>query len=139
MSAFENASAFFHACESLKGWSGCQQYVAKDAVFSAQCEPIADITTVENYTQWMAGLGSVTLPGCRYVLNASAFDEISNTAMFFGTFFGKHSGEGGPVPPTGKETETQYVYILKMNAAGLIEKMTKVWNAPWAMNELGWM
>jgi len=24
MNAFENATLFFHACESLKGWEGCQ-------------------------------------------------------------------------------------------------------------------
>ncbi|MEZ5730386.1 MAG: hypothetical protein R3E48_21885 [Burkholderiaceae bacterium] len=36
MSAFENAAAFFHACESLKGWAGCQGYVADGAGFDAQ-------------------------------------------------------------------------------------------------------
>jgi hypothetical protein len=28
MSAFEDATKFFHACETLKGWAGCKQYVA---------------------------------------------------------------------------------------------------------------
>ena len=27
MSAFENATRFFHACESSEGWEACQQYV----------------------------------------------------------------------------------------------------------------
>ena len=57
MTPFENASAFFHACESLEGWAGCKQYVADNAVFSAQSEPIADVNTVEDYCDWMAGLG----------------------------------------------------------------------------------
>ncbi len=46
MSAFENATQFFHACESLKGWEGCKQYVAPEALFSAQCEPLVDVSTV---------------------------------------------------------------------------------------------
>ena len=27
MSAFETATDFFHACETLKGWEGCKQYL----------------------------------------------------------------------------------------------------------------
>jgi len=43
MSAFDNATSFFHACESLKGWDGCKQYVGADAPFSAQSEPLVDV------------------------------------------------------------------------------------------------
>jgi len=38
-----------------------------------------------------------------------------------------------------KETDTHYVYILKMSDEAKVSHMTKVWNAPWAMKELGWM
>lgn len=138
MHSFENATKFFHACESLKGWDECEQYVAEGATFTAQCEPLVDINNVKDYTGWMAAFGSVTTPGCEYLLNASSYDEAANKAIFFGTFNAKHTGEGGPVPPTGKETSTEYVYILTMNTQGLIKDMVKVWNAPWAMKELGW-
>jgi hypothetical protein len=30
------------------------------------------------------------------------------------------------------------VYVLKMNGDDKIESMQKVWNAPWALKELGW-
>jgi len=138
MQPFENATKFFHACESLAGWEGCQEYVANSATFSAQSEPLVDIDNVKDYTNWMAAFGSTTTKGCSYSLDASAYDEAANKALFFGTFTGGHTGEGGPVPPTGKVTKSQYVYILTMNAQGLIVDMTKVWNAPWAMKELGW-
>ena len=137
--SFENATNFFHACESLKGWSGCKQYVQKDASFIAQCEPLIGIDTVEAYCEWMAALGSITTPGATYELHTSSYDETTRTAIFFGTFIGKHTGEGGPVPPTHKETKTHYVYVLTMNEDDLIEKMVKIWNAPWAMKELGWL
>jgi len=29
--------------------------------------------------------------------------------------------------------------VLKMNAEGKLVHMTKVWNAPWALGELGWV
>ena len=138
MSAFENATKFFHACENLQGWDGCKDYVAPGASLEAQCEPLVDVKTVEAYCEWMAGLGKGPLNGCSYRLNASSFDESTRTALFFGTFTGTHVGDGGPVAPTKKQTNTDYVYALTMNADGKIEKMCKIWNAPWALKELGW-
>ena len=139
MSAFDNATSFFHACESLKGWDGCKQYVAADAPFSAQSEPLVDVKTVQGYADWMMGFGTTTAKGCSYVLHASAYDEKTKTALFFATFTGSHVGEGGPVPPTHETTNSHYVYVLTMNGDDKVARMTKVWNAPWAMKELGWM
>jgi hypothetical protein len=87
----------------------------------------------------MAGLGKNPLKGCSYDLHASAYDERNKTAVFFATFTGSHVGDGGPVPPTHKRTATDYVYVLTMNGDDKVQKMCKVWNAPWALKELGWM
>lgn len=138
MSAFETATNFFHACEGLKGWEGCKQYVAPAAKFTAQSEPLVGIDTVEGYAEWMAGLGINLMPGCSYDLHSSAYDESTRTALFFATFIGTHSGEGGPVPPTNKQTNSHYVYVLSLDENDLISSMVKVWNAPWALAELGW-
>ena len=139
MSAFETATDFFHACETLKGWEGCKQYVAPGAVFSAQCEPLVDIDTVEGYADWMAALGSGALPGCSYDLHSSSYDESTRTAIFFATFHGTHTGDAGPVPPTNQQTNSHYVYVLTLDENDLISSMVKVWNAPWALGELGWV
>ncbi len=138
MSAFENAKKFFAACEAPEGWAGCAPYVAEGAVFVAQSEPLTDITTVEAYCEWMKAFGTETAAGATYDLHNAAFDEATRTALFFATFNGKHVGEGGPVPPTGKETHSHYVYALTMDADDKVSHMTKIWNAPWAMRELGW-
>ena len=138
MSAFETATLFFHACEGLKGWAGCKQYVAPGATFKAQSEPLVDIDSVEGYAEWMAGLGLNVMPACRYDLHASAWDEATRTALYFATFIGTHSGEGGPVPPTGKQTNSHYVYALTLDENDLVKGMVKIWNAPWALRELGW-
>jgi hypothetical protein len=139
MTAFENAQKFFTACEAPEGWSGCQPYVAEGASFRAQSEPLVDIKTVQAYCDWMLSIGQKTAPGATYDLHTSSFDETTNTAVFFATYHGRHTGEGGPVPPTNKETHTDYVYVLTMNADNKVASMVKVWNAPWAMRELGWM
>ena len=138
MSAFDNATKFFHACESLQGWAGCKDFVAPGATFRAQCEPLVDVDTVEAYCEWLAGLGNGPLRGCGYVLNSAAYDEANRVALFFGTFTGRHVGDGGPVPATQKETNTDYVYALTMDGQGKVSGMQKIWNAPWALKELGW-
>ena len=139
MTLFENAEKFFQACESSAGWDECKYFVTENAEFIAQCEPLTEVTTVKGYVEWMAGFGTITAPGSKYELHASAFDEANKTAIFFATYTATHTGEGGPVPPTNKTTNTDYVYAIKMNDDGKVESMTKIWNAPWAMRELGWM
>lgn len=139
MGAFENATKFFMACEAAEGWEGCKPYVAEGATFTAQSEPLIEVNTVEAYCDWMAGLGSVTAPGSTYDLHVSAFDEKTRTAVFFATYHAKHTGPGGPVPPTHRETHSEYVYFLTMNEENKVAKMVKVWNASWALRELGWM
>ena len=139
MDLFENAKKFFHNCESANGWEACKDYVAERATFNAQCEPLVEVTTVKDYVGWMAGLGGITMPGCSYKVHASAFDEGNNTALFFATFTGTHSGDGGPIAPTNKTTNTDYAYSLKMNDEGKIVSMKKIWNSSWALKELGWM
>lgn len=139
MSAMQTAEAFFHACEGLEGWTGCADYVAEGAAFEAQSEPLVDIDTVEGYCEWMAGLGKGPLAGCSYDLHSSAWDEGSRSGIFFATFNGQHVGEGGPVPATGKATASHYVYVVQMDANDKVCRLTKIWNAPWALNELGWV
>jgi hypothetical protein len=138
LAAFEQAERFFHACERLEGWQGCREYVAEAATFEAQCEPIADIDTVEGYCEWMRGFGTDVVPGCSYHVHARSFDADSRTATFFATFNGTHDGSGGPVPATGRTVSAHYVYALTMNADDRVSHMVKIWNAPWSMRELGW-
>lgn len=138
MSAWENAQKFFEACEAPAGWEGCAPYVAENATFTAQSEPIADLTTVEAYCEWMKGFGTVTAAGATYDLHASAYDESTRRAIFFATYHARHVGEGGPVPPTNQETHSHYVYVVTMDEDDKVSALTKIWNAPWAMAELGW-
>ena len=132
----ETARAFFDACETGKGWEGCSVYCQPHASFAAQAEPLAEVRTLQDYTEWMkALLGFV--PDGRYEVKSLATDHERNSVCAYGIFSGTHSAEGGPMPPTGKSTSSDYVYVMEFED-GKIRHMTKVWNAGWAMKDLGW-
>jgi len=138
MNAYNNALAFFNACESLEGHDGCKPYMADNSTFEAQAEPVAHIKSLAEYVDWMRDLGKGPLEGCTYEINASALDEDNNKVLIFATINGSHNGPGGPVEPTGKSTSTQYVYVLTMNNDEQVAHVAKVWNAGWTLNDLGW-
>lgn len=133
----ETARHFFEACETGKGWAGCQQYCHANATFSAQAGALADITTLEGYTEWMKGL-LVIAPDGRYDLKAFAIDESRNCALAFAVFHGTHTGEGGPMPPTGKKVAADYVYAIQFDG-DKVTHMTKIWNDTISLQQLGWM
>ena len=56
----------------------------------------------------------------------------------YAVFSGTHSCEGGPVPPTGRSTSSDYVYVMDFSD-GRIRHLTKIWNAGLAMKDLGWV
>ena len=132
----ETARAFFDACETGKGWEGCSAYCQPHASFAAQAEPLAEVRPLQDYTEWMkARLGFI--PDGRYEVKSFATDHERNNVCAYGVFSGTHSGEGGPMPPTGKSTSSDYVYVMEFED-GKIRHMTKIWNAGWAMKDLGW-
>ena len=132
----DTARAFFEACETGKGWDACSAFCASDASFAAQAEPLAEVHTLRDYAEWMKGLLSI-MPDGRYELRSFATDSERHNVCAYAVFSGTHSGEGGPVPPTGKSTSSDYVYVMEFTD-GKISHMTKIWNAGLAMKDLGW-
>jgi len=136
MSITETAMKFFKACEEGKGWDECKSFCTADATFSAQAEPLVEIQILEQYAEWMKGLLTL-MPDAKYEIKSFATDEERNNVSAYAVITGTHTGEGGPVPPTGKKTEADYVYVMKFDG-GKIKHMTKIWNASWTLKELGW-
>ncbi len=132
----EVAAMFFEACEAGRGWEGCKEYCKPDATFSAQAEPLMDVKSLQQYTDWMKAVMTF-LPDARYDLKSMATDEKRKNVCAYGVFFGTHTGAGGPVPPTGKSTKTDYVYVMDFEG-DKIRHMTKIWHSGLAMKELGW-
>jgi predicted ester cyclase len=130
------ARDFFTACETGKGWEVCKAYCTPAATFAAQAEPLAGVTTLAQYTDWMKGLMTV-LSNAKYEVKSFATDTDRNNVAAYGVFSGTHTGPGGPCAPTGKSTRTDYVYVMQFTG-DKISHMTKIWHSGLAMKELGW-
>jgi ketosteroid isomerase-like protein len=137
MSNTPTANGFYEACESGKGWDGCAAFCTADATFTCQAGSIGSMTTVQAYADWMKGM-TATMPDSGYALKGLAEDTERGCVLAFGVFTGTHTAPGGPVEPTGKATDTQYVFIMQFTD-GKISHITKVWNDAFAMGQLGWM
>jgi predicted ester cyclase len=130
------AEQFFDACETGKGWDVCGRYCHPDATFSSQTGALDGVKTLAAYTDWMKGIFT-PLPDATYEVRSFAVDEARNNVIGYGVFRGTHSGEGGPVPPTGKRVEADYVYVMEFDG-DRIRHMTKIWNDGISMKQLGW-
>lgn len=132
----KTAEDFFIACETGKGWQGCKAYCHEAATFSAQTDALEGIDTLEGYAEWMKGLLTILEDGT-YDLKSFAVDAERKSVCAFAVFRGTHTGDGGPVPPTGKKTAADYVYNIQFDG-DRISHMTKIWNDAQTMRELGW-
>ena len=132
----ETAKLFFEACETGKGWEGCREYCHLDASFSAQAGALADIKTIEGYTEWTKDI-LTPIPDGHYELRFFAEDEERKCVAAYAVFHGTQTGPGGPVEPTGKTVATDYVYAMQFEN-GRIQHMTKIWNDTTCLQELGW-
>jgi predicted ester cyclase len=77
------------------------------------------------------------LPDGRYEMKSFATDPERQSVAAYAVFYGTHTGEGGPVAPTGKSLSTDYVYVMEFDG-DKIRHLTKIWNAGWALRQLGW-
>lgn len=133
----ETAQEFFDACERGQGWDGCKAYCHEDATFSAQAGALDGVETVESYTDWMKGMYA-PLPDASYEVRSFAVDDARRNVTAYGVFRGTHTGEGGPVPPTGEKVEADYVYVMDFDG-DRIRHLTKIWNDGISLQQLGWV
>jgi predicted ester cyclase len=132
----ETAAQFFDACETGGGWEMCQPYCHPEATFAAQATALEGVDSLEAYTEWMRGLlGPV--PDGRAEVQSFAVDETRSKVVIFGVFRGTNTGDGGPVPPTGRSVTADYVYDMAFDH-GKVRHLTKIWNDVASMQQLGW-
>lgn len=136
MTQFETAQAFFDACETGQGWDACRDWCTDGATFACQADALAETRTLADYCEWMKGL-LTPVPDGRYELTSFAMDEARGTAVATAAFHGTQTGEGGPVPPTGKAVVSDYAYVMRFDG-DKIAHMTKIWNDVQALRGLGW-
>ena len=132
----DTATAFFEACETGQGWEVCKSFCNETATFSCQADALSEVSTVAAYADWMKGLFT-PVPDGRYTVTAFALDEARETVVATAEFHGTQTGEGGPVPPTGKSVISDYAYVMQFDG-DKISHMTKIWNDVHALRGLGW-
>lgn len=130
------AKQFFEACETGQGWEACRAFCNPDATFSAQAGALAEISSLEDYCEWMKGL-LTPIPDGHYELKFFAADEADTSVAAFAVFHGTQTGPGGPVPPTGNSIAADYVYHMEFDGER-IKHMTKIWNDTISLQQLGW-
>lgn len=136
MSITETARVFFDACEAGKGWEVCKAWCHGDAGFSCQADALADVGTLQEYTEWTKGL-LTPIPDLSPEIKSFATDTERNAVSAFAVVRGTQTGEGGPVPPTGNKVAAEYVYVMEFDG-DKIRHMTKIWNDGHTMKQLGW-
>ena len=77
------------------------------------------------------------VPNGSYELKSFSVDEDRGNVSAYAVFSGTHTGEGGPVPPTGKSVAADYVYVMDFGGDH-IRHMTKIWNDGFSLAQLGW-
>jgi predicted ester cyclase len=130
------AEEFFEACETGNGWEVCSAYCMPNATFSAQATPLNEVKTLAQYTDWMRGILTL-FPDARYELKSFATDDARSNVAAYAVFYATHTGEGGPVSPTGRRMSTDYAYVMQFQGEK-IAHMTKIWNSGFAFKEIGW-
>ena len=136
MTISDTAMAFFDASETGKGWDVCKNHCHEGAAFSCQADALADITTIEGYTGWTAGL-LTPVPDGHYDLKSFSTDHERSIVTATAVFKGNQTGEGGPVPPTGNAVAADYAYVMEFEG-DKIAHMTKIWNDGHSLKQLGW-
>src|SRR5690349_273682 len=74
---------------------------------------------------WMKGLYTF-MPNAGYDLKSWGVDAERKNVCAYAVFFGTHTGEGGPCPPTGKSVRSDYVYVMSFEG-DKIAHLTKIW------------
>jgi predicted ester cyclase len=136
MTISQTAREFFEACETGKGWDVCKAFCQEGATFACQADTLTDVNSIADYAGWMQGLLG-PIPDGTYELKAFATDEVQGAVVAAAVFHGTHSGEGGPVPPTGNSVSADYVYVMDFDGEK-IRHMTKIWNDVQTLRSLGW-
>ncbi len=76
-------------------------------------------------------------PDLREELRSLAIDEEQNIAIAYRVVKGTHTGEGGPVPPTGTAFEVDTVSVMAFDGDRL-RHLTMVMNDLLVDEQLGW-
>ena len=132
----ETAEQFFDACETGKGWDGCQAYCHAGATFSSQAGALEGVDTLQGYADWMKGLFT-PMPDGQLRGSFIRGRRCASERCRLRRVPGNAHRRGRTGPPTGKKVEADYVYVMDFDG-DRIRHMTKIWNDGISLKQLGW-
>jgi len=138
MTELDTAVAFFHACESAKGWDACREYAQPDASFHSAAETYTGMASLAEYCDQIREAFTTTFVGSDYALVAAGYDAERRVALLQAMSYAVHTGEGGPVPPTHKQAQIPFVYAIEFTPAGKIAHLEKIFDPGVSLRGLGW-
>ena len=97
---------------------------------------LADVGTLEGYTDWMRDL-LTPIPDGHYRLKSFSVDDERSVVTAFAVFEGTQTGPGPLDPPTGNSLAADYVYAMEFGG-DRIQHMTKIWNDVHSLRQIGW-
>jgi predicted ester cyclase len=132
----DTALQFIHDVEAGKGWAVCRQYCHPDATFSSQVEHFGGIDTIEGYAESMKWQFA-PFPDYGGDVRSCGVDDQRRHVIVYGRSWGTHTGEGGPVAPTGRRFEVDGVAVMSFDG-DLIRHLTLVMDGTTVAQQLGW-
>ena len=131
------AASFHHACMTGAGWEACRSHCTPDATFEHEGETFAGVSALEAYAAFVQSLYA-PVPDFRHEVLAVAVDRAIGQAIVHYRIRGTHTGEGLPVPSTGKSMVSDCVLVLQFEGER-IRHVQKVWNDREMMKQVGWI
>ena len=113
------AEAFFAACDAGQGWEACSAYCTPSATFRAQAEPLLEVKTLAQYTDWMKGMMTV-LPDGRYEVKSFATDAVRNNVAVY-------SGISHMISASHEVPPSLLARVVMLTSASAVWSLTSWW------------
>lgn len=123
------ATAFFGLCEEGAGWEAVKRYCSPEASFNCLTDVLAQMRSLKEYVEWMKVSTAEQFTDFRSRIHFMGSDQERSNMLYFATF--------QFTTPEGKQLDSHFVYLLYFTDDQKISHMTKIWNAPWALTQLG--
>ena len=76
-------------------------------------------------------------PDGRYEMKVVRSRPRRQSVDVYASFHATQPARAAPFRPPGRARSSDYVYVMEFDG-DKIRHMTKIWNAGWALRELGW-
>eukprot|EP01082_Thalassiosira_pseudonana_P007231 g7163.t1 g7163 contig23:2026011-2026505(-) len=136
--AFTSAKKVIFVLDSVGNWDDIVDLIVADAPFTCQADTLAEVKTIKDWYDWMANFKATIAPDASFTVKSTTWDDEREICTHSAVYHATHTGEGGPVPATGRKASTDYYYEMEMNGDGKVVKMWKIWNDGHCLKQLGW-